>query len=50
MKRIERKHLKENELAHSIEAARDYLEPRRGLLAKIASVCRYRIVIRYLHE
>ena len=22
----------------------------RGLLAKIASVCRYRIVIRYLHE
>ena len=36
MKRIQRKHLKENELAQSIEAARDYIEPRKGMFAKIA--------------
>jgi outer membrane protein assembly factor BamD (BamD/ComL family) len=36
MKRIERKHLKENELAHTLEAARDYLEPRQGMFARIA--------------
>src|SRR3954462_10230592 len=29
MKTTERRHLKENELAHSIAAARDYIEPRR---------------------
>jgi tetratricopeptide (TPR) repeat protein len=32
MKRIERKHLKENELANRLEAAREYMEPRKGLL------------------
>jgi tetratricopeptide (TPR) repeat protein len=36
MKRIERKHLKENELAQSLEAAREFLEPRRGALTKVA--------------
>ena len=30
MKRQERRHLKENELAHSIVVAREYLEPRSG--------------------
>ena len=29
MKSTERRHLKENELAHSISAARDFIEPRK---------------------
>ena len=36
MKRIERKHLKENELQHRLESVRDYLEPRSNSLTKIA--------------
>ena len=36
MKRIERKHLKENELAQTLEAAREYIEPRKNMFAKIA--------------
>jgi len=35
MKRTERRHLKENELAQSIAAARDYLEPRRKQFAGV---------------
>jgi predicted negative regulator of RcsB-dependent stress response len=35
MKRIERKHLKENDLAHTLESVRDYVEPRRSALAKV---------------
>ena len=38
MKRIERKHLKENELAHTLEAARDYLEPRTKAVTKVAMI------------
>src|SRR5688572_22171541 len=38
MKRIERKHLKENELAHTLEAARGYLEPRKGALTTVALI------------
>ena len=33
MKRTERRHLKENELAHSIGAAREFIDERRGQLA-----------------
>ena len=36
MKRIERKHLKENELAQSLEAAREFIEPRKNVLLKVA--------------
>ena len=35
MKRKERHHLKENELAHSIESARDFLETRQRQLAGV---------------
>ena len=38
MKAKERHHLKENELAHSIAAARDYVEPRRKQLSLAAFV------------
>jgi len=33
MKRIERKHLKEDELAHTLASARGYIEPRRKKIA-----------------
>jgi tetratricopeptide (TPR) repeat protein len=36
MKRIERKHLKEDELAHTLRVAREYVQPREGLLKKVA--------------
>jgi tetratricopeptide (TPR) repeat protein len=36
MKRTERHHLKENELAHRISAARDYIESRQSSIAKLA--------------
>jgi tetratricopeptide (TPR) repeat protein len=36
MKRTERHHLKENELVHSIEAARDFLETRQRQIAGVA--------------
>src|SRR3954470_12371606 len=32
MKRTERRHLKENELAHSLSNAREFIEPRRKQL------------------
>jgi TolA-binding protein len=35
MKRQERRHLKENELAHGIRTARDFLETRGGLIGRI---------------
>ncbi len=35
MKRIERKHLKEDELTHSLRVAREFVEPRQGLLKKV---------------
>ena len=35
MKRIERKHLKEDELAHTLRVAREYVEPRQAMLRKI---------------
>ena len=38
MKRTERRHLKENPLAHSIVTARDYIEPRTRQLGIIAGV------------
>ena len=42
MKRIERKHLKENELIHTIEAAREFVEPRKrqisGVLIALALI------------
>jgi|SRR5688572_9481376 tetratricopeptide (TPR) repeat protein len=38
MKRIERKHLKENELAHTLEAAREYIEPRKRALTSVAVI------------
>ena len=38
MKRIERKHLKENELAHTLDAAREYIEPRKGALTMVAMI------------
>jgi tetratricopeptide (TPR) repeat protein len=36
MKRTERKHLKENELAHTLAAAREFVEARRGQIGLIA--------------
>jgi len=38
MKRQERRHLKENELAHGIAAAREYLEPRSGQVKALIGV------------
>jgi len=35
MKRIERKHLKEDELAHTLRVAREYVEPREAMLKKV---------------
>lgn len=36
MKRLERKHLKENDLAARLESVRDYIEPRANALTKVA--------------
>jgi TolA-binding protein len=36
MKRIERKHLKENELAHTLRVAREYIEPRQQAITTVA--------------
>ena len=44
MKRIERKHLKENELADTLEAARGYLEPRKSALTTIALIVAVAVV------
>jgi tetratricopeptide (TPR) repeat protein len=38
MKRTERHHLKENELAHSLASARDYIEPRKKQISLAAFV------------
>ena len=38
MKRIERKHLKENELALTLESARDYIEPRKKAITTVAII------------
>jgi tetratricopeptide (TPR) repeat protein len=38
MKRTERHHLKENELAHTLASARDYIEPRRKQISLAAFV------------
>ena len=38
MKSIERKHLKEDELAHRLEVARDYLAPRRKAVTTVAMI------------
>ena len=38
MKRIERKHLKEDELAHSLRLAREFVEPRQSALKSAAIV------------
>jgi tetratricopeptide (TPR) repeat protein len=38
MKRIERKHLKENELAQTLERARDFIEPRQQVLKAIGLI------------
>jgi tetratricopeptide (TPR) repeat protein len=38
MKRIERKHLKENELAHTLEAAREFIAPRKSALTTVALI------------
>ncbi len=35
MKRIERKHLKEDELAHTLRVAREYVEPRERMLKNL---------------
>ena len=35
MKRIERKHLKEDELAHTVRVAREFVEPRQDMLKKV---------------
>jgi tetratricopeptide (TPR) repeat protein len=44
MKRIERKHLKENELAYTLDAARGYLEPRKSALTTIALIVAVAVV------
>ena len=38
MKRTERHHLKENELAHTLASAREYIEPRRKQIGLAAFV------------
>lgn len=38
MKRLERKHLKENELAQSLRTAQDFIEPRRAALKALGIV------------
>ena len=38
MKRIERKHLKEDELTHSLRAAREFAEPRQQMLKTVGIV------------
>jgi tetratricopeptide (TPR) repeat protein len=44
MKRIERKHLKENELAQTLEAAREFIEPRKAALTKILVIVAVAVV------
>ena len=38
MKRIERKHLKEHELAQSLRTAREFVEPRQQMLKTVGIV------------
>ena len=35
MKRVERKHLKEDELAHTLRVAREFVEPRQAMVKKV---------------
>ena len=44
MKRIERKHLKEDELAHSLRMAREFVEPRESALKTLGIVAAILIV------
>jgi len=45
MKRIERKHLKEDELAHTIRVAREFVEPRQQILTKVGIAALVLIVV-----
>jgi tetratricopeptide (TPR) repeat protein len=45
MKRKERKHLRENELVHTINAARDFIEPRQRQLTGLLIVALVAVVI-----
>ena len=49
MKRIERKHLKEDELAHTLRVAREFVEPRQQLLKQVglAAIVVLVIVVAY---
>ena len=44
MKRIERKHLKEDELAHSLRVAREFVEPRQSMLRTVGIVAAVLII------
>ena len=44
MKRLERKHLKEDELAHSLRAAREFVEPRQQML-KTAGIVAFVLLV-----
>jgi tetratricopeptide (TPR) repeat protein len=44
VKRLERKHLKENELAHTLRTAQDFIEPRQGMLKTLGIVALVLIV------
>ena len=45
MKRVERKHLKEDELAHTLRAAREFAEPRQGTLKTVGIIAAIVIVL-----
>jgi TolA-binding protein len=45
VKRIERKHLKEDELAHSLRAAREFVEPRQQMLKTVGIVALVLLVV-----
>ena len=49
MKRIERKHLKEDELAHTLRVAREFVAPRQQLLKQVglAAIVVLVIVVAY---
>src|SRR5688572_17811060 len=44
VKRIERKHLKEDELAHSLRMAREFVQPRQSALKTVGIVAAILIV------
>ena len=45
MKRIERKHLKEDELAQTLRVAREYVEPREAMLKKVGNAALVLVVV-----